>query len=510
MATCVLSGWCSAEIFLPGTQPKEGEIRVSKVKLCKTCHARKDSGKEDPFFSWQGGMMAQASRDPVYLAALAVANQDVPGVGEYCIRCHSPAGWLEGRSSAPDTSALTEHDKHGVSCDICHRLVDPRSDEARGLVKDLPPGLGNGMMVMGPKKVARGPYDDSPSSSAHRTMKSEFQMGGHLCGTCHSVSHPLLAEDVRTQPPHSYGHIERTYDEWVLSDYAEGPEKKTCQDCHYPLVEGGTKVARGSTAVPRDYIRMHGAVGGSTWVQDAIWMLSAGSAIDKDALENGKRRAAALLRTASSLEIKPESAEKAVLRITNLTGHKLPTGYPEGRRMWVNVRWLDAEGTVIKEIGRYGERQDVLKGENVTVPTLLDPEATTVYECKPGISEAWAKRFNKEPGPSFHFVLNDRITKDNRIPPKGFKNAAFKERLCGPVGAEYADGQYWDYIPLKVPPECRELVVRLYYQSVSWEYIKFLREHNHTNDAGRRLYEAWCKTGQCPPLVIAEVRQAFR
>ncbi len=50
--------------------------------------------------------MAQASRDPVYLAAQAVANQDIPGVGEYCIRCHSPSGWMEGRSKAPDGSEV--------------------------------------------------------------------------------------------------------------------------------------------------------------------------------------------------------------------------------------------------------------------------------------------------------------------------------------------------------------------------------------------------------------------
>ena len=61
-----------------------------------------------------------------------------------------------------------------------------------------------------------------------------------------------------------------------------------------------------------------------------------------------------------------------MLRITNLTGHKLPTGYPEGRRMWVNVQYLDAEGAVIDEIGAYGETQDTLAGEPVTGSLPLD------------------------------------------------------------------------------------------------------------------------------------------
>jgi mono/diheme cytochrome c family protein len=61
-------------------------------------------------------MMAQAARDPVFRVALAVANQDVLGCGEFCIRCHSPRGWSEGRSPASDGSLLKDDDLEGVSC----------------------------------------------------------------------------------------------------------------------------------------------------------------------------------------------------------------------------------------------------------------------------------------------------------------------------------------------------------------------------------------------------------
>ena len=92
---------------------------------------------------------------------------------------------------------------------------------------------------------------------------------------------------------------------------------------------------------------------------------------------------------------------------------------------------------------------------------------------------------------SFHFVLNDIIAKDNRIPPKGFNNDAFKEHLCEPVGAVYADGQYWDDIEFKLPDGCAKVEVQLMYQSASWEYIKFLAEENKTDDWGKKLYDAW-------------------
>jgi hypothetical protein len=173
--------------------------------------------------------------------------------------------------------------------------------------------------------------------------------------------------------------------------------------------------------------------------------------------------------------------------------------------MWVNVRYYDDAGDVIDEIGRYDMTDDTLRGETVAVPTLLDPDRTRVYEALPGMSEAQAAEHYLEPGKSFHFVLNDIIVKDNRIPPRGFNNAAFAEHQCAPVGADYADGQHWDIVDLAMPPGTVRVEARLMYQSVSWEYIKFLVEENRTDDWSDRLYEAWTQTGHCPPQVIARL-----
>jgi hypothetical protein len=229
--------------------------------------------------------------------------------------------------------------------------------------------------------------------------------------------------------------------------------------------------------------------------------------MSRDALELGKKRTEKLLRTAASLEVTFPDTEKCIVRITNQTGHKLPTGYPEGRRMWVNVRFLDESGKVLKELGIYGEKEDKIFSKYVSVPTLLDADQTRVYECLPAISQTQGKKFSKKAGPSFHFVLNDVIAKDNRIPPEGFSNSRFEEHLCEPVGATYADGQYWDDVEFGLPAGCARVSVRLMYQSVSWEYIKFLAEQNKTDDWGRRLYEAWERTGRCAPTVMAEIEK---
>lgn len=173
--------------------------------------------------------------------------------------------------------------------------------------------------------------------------------------------------------------------------------------------------------------------------------------------------------------------------------------------MWVNARFLDVSGKVIKEVGKYGLKEDTIFGKSVTVPTLLNAEDAKVYEIKPAMSEEVAKKYNKKAGPSFHFVLNDTIAKDNRIPPKGFNNKSFAEHLSVPVGVKYEDGQYWDDTEFEVPSGCAKVIVKLMYQSVSWEYIQFLAEENRTDDWGKRLYEAWDKTGKCAPTVMAEI-----
>lgn len=507
MIVCVLlltGVFAVAQVFLPGTQPKENGIRVSKVKLCKSCHSRTGDVHSEPYKTWQGGMMAQASRDPVYLAAQAVANQDLPGVGEYCIRCHSASGWMEGRSTKPDGSSLLDRDRNGVACDICHRLVDPLSPEGRKQVKTPAPGYGNGMMVMTGNKTALGPYSDSPKVVSHKTAKSSFLASGEFCGTCHDVSNPLAAKDVKTDPPASYGIIERTYSEWLLSDYSKkGDSGQTCQSCHFPRIEGGGKAARNKEAPHRDYMVQHGPVGGSIWVQNAVIATSGTDDIDADALRNGIAKAKALLKTAARLDVSFPVEGKVNVRVTNLTGHKLPTGYIEGRRMWVNVKFMDADGKLIKEIGEYAQVVTEISGSKITCRSLTDAADTMVYECLPGMSDKQAKKYEKKPGKSFHFVLNDIITRDTRIPPKGFDNDRFAERGCAPVGIEYDDGQYWHDIAFRLPDKCKSVEASLIYEPVIMEYVKFLVEENRTDSSGSTLLKVWRAAGDGTAIVIA-------
>ncbi|UCD29629.1 MAG: hypothetical protein JSV03_03880, partial [Planctomycetota bacterium] len=112
----------------PGSQPFEAGI-LNPPEACAVCHGNYDTAVE-PFYNWQGSMMAQASRDLLFEANMAIANQDAPDSGDLCLRCHIYRGWIQGRSMPTDGSRMEVTDMSGVACDLCHRLVDPIYDPA--------------------------------------------------------------------------------------------------------------------------------------------------------------------------------------------------------------------------------------------------------------------------------------------------------------------------------------------------------------------------------------------
>jgi hypothetical protein len=178
--------------------------------------------------------------------------------------------------------------------------------------------------------------------------------------------------------------------------------------------------------------------------------------------------------------------------ITNETGHKLPSGYPEGRRIWLNVKAYDINNDLVYESGAYDPATGVLTKD----------EDIKVYEIKPGLSPALASALGLPAGESFHFVLNDTVYSDNRIPPRGFTNSGFETIQSQPVAHAYADSQYWDETMYYLPYEATSIEATLYYQTTTKEYVEFLRDENVTNSAGDDLYNAWVAQGRCAPVAM--------
>lgn len=239
----------------------------------------------------------------------------------------------------------------------------------------------------------------------------------------------------------------------------------------------------------RPDVAEHSFVGANTWVIGAVFDLYGNqSGLYPEAVDLNRVRTEAMLRAASDMHLQ-QIGNQLKVRIVNFSGHKLPTGYPEGRRLWLNAQFFDAAGALLQEYGGYDYDA-----------ATLDSASTKVYEMKLGMDDAVAQAAGLPAGESHHLVLNNVVLKDNRIPPIGFTNAAFEAVRAAPAAYRYADGQYWDDTTFAIPPGAADAVVTLYYQTSSREYMEFLRDTNVTNNAGQIAYDAWVARGKSAPL----------
>lgn len=613
----------------PGTQP--GEVtNLQPLNRCDNCHAGYDAAVE-PVFTWQGSMMASAGRDPIFWATVAVAEQDLDGAGDLCLRCHAKAGWIAGRSTPTDGSALAPADSDGVECDLCHRMTNPDNSEHLGVMNA--PFIANdgtagyyagGMTSLWPWGDKLGPYANA--TARHRWMESKFHRSVDFCGTCHDVSNPgvgnlahnfgaqklfLTTEQVTADgsitedpknytnkaafnnQPYRYGIVERTFSEYKAGlisqtlvrdyltlpadlqggaleaaytaalaagrggDYEDGtPRYFSCQTCHLRPVTG-----RGATGNPplRKDLPWHDMTGGNYWMPDAIQYLdSLGklrlggglTPLQIDALHAGRQRAMTQLELAASLAL-----EANTLKVINHTGHKLISGYPEGRRMWLNIKWYDGAGLLLREDGQYGPlavnwdvNGDGVVDGNDTVDSLVDlhDANTRIYETHYGMTQEWAAqlvainpaygelalsydRFSGEPDfllsqladavpgtkhESLHFVLNNIVKTDSRIPPYGMDYETARLRNALPVPEDQFNGgpgqtyDYFDTFALQPPLGAATASIDLLYQPTSYEYQLFLLKANRgTNpflaEEGANMFEAWLNTDMAFPYVMA-------
>jgi len=558
-------GTTTQDFFQPGSQPLEDGMVpfITASSNCINCHA--DYGRPDPkcwpppkgefckpiveeplveppYNGWVTSMMAQAARDPVWHAALTIANQDANLSGEYCIRCHAPGAWLQGRSLPPDTSGFVEtfqiNDFDGVQCHFCHRRLDPvlgpdspAEDVDILAALDFPPGSqpGNGRYVADPSDVRRGPLpepgsgdpDAVPSNMHFGAMGeipiifSPFHRTSGVCQSCHDVANPVFKkqpdgtyaiEENSLNMPHDTQDVyemfpeQRTYSEWLNSQFAAGgvalPGRydpniaggvmENCQDCHMPTTYTGACFAwENPPFFPRDDMPQHFFNGANHWVLRALRALYPDSETDLSANSVD----AAIARTHVMLNDGADVAAQQLgndlkVRVINYSGHKLPTGYPDGRRLWLNIEFYDAGDVLLDEHGEY----DLLTAE-------LEEGDTKVYKAVHGMSADVAAAVNLPAGPSSHLVLNNVVLLDNRIPPIGFTNAAYDAIDAEPVGYAYADGQHWDDTHFTIPAGAVSVEIRLKYQSMTREYIEFLRDTNVTNTTGQTIYDLWEDVG---------------
>ncbi len=361
-------------------------------QVCAGCHPRQFKG-------WQGSMHSISFKDPVFQALWAIGDKETNGATKnHCGGCHSPIGTATqsiefdpkmGKHGGFTTGSVAAQ---GVSCDVCHTISGSNINKTATLEH------GNASFIMSPGKIKRATLRDA-KSPFHETAYSAMHSRSEFCGNCHNIFHP-----VNNFP------IERTYDEWKYSIYAQNDIQ--CQDCHMVPVEVAIKVAdtltrpkemkdlglegfAGMGGPQRDLVHDHAFVGGNAVIAKEMGVAGA----DLHYEEAVKR-----LKSVASLGISLKSGEGTLRRlkvkVTNeRAGHHLPTSLTEVRQVWIEVVVTDEKDRELFRSGSLNQQNEL-------------PEDTVIFNAhavdKDGhhTSEPWE-------------IV--RFTDVNTIPPRGYK-----------------------------------------------------------------------------------------
>ncbi len=334
---------------------------------------------------------------------------------------------------------------------------------------------------IGPPIIGGQPcYDCQAVSLEHPTFASNDQYGStgdfiqtsEFCGTCHDLVVPVLDHGMPEQ---------RTYTEWKFSDF--GTSNTTCQSCHMPRMKHEYTDTEPFTlnvdpalagwfpyAKARENTSFHKFVGANRDLP--MMMKELYPEVDLELIGaqtgNDPRIFPGMLSDRSSMWDRAQRNTEISLmdgvdvsivsgptynggsgkwevqvQVTNNTGHSIPSGYPDGRRLWVELVVTDDTAQVVYESGVYDDVAAELltdsgaTGLNRALTPQIDDTANAVmiYERVTGTCNSGTCT------PSVD-LLNDQILFDNRIPPAGFDYTAYRN----------AGVKFWVYNPTTMFP----------------------------------------------------------
>lgn len=454
---------------------------------CAQCHSQSPTARAltnangddaSPFGTWQGTAMANAFRDPYWRAQMAreveLAPEHQVAIESLCLRCHAPLAHhdakLHGQPNPSLASALAlPLATDGVSCTICHRAQ--------------PDGLGtpatfNGNLPIRGDPVIFGPFAQPSTApmfthTGYTPTHGEHVSKAALCGSCHTLytSPPGRATPFLEQAP---------YLEWRNSVYSDETgataESRTCQECHMPDA-GSMRIARSPSGLDfairvRDEVRTHTFVGGNALLIDLLRENAAelGVTASEGALRRNASAARALLsHSTARVTIERVSRTDGVLefdvRVENLTGHKLPSGYP-ARRAWLDVE-VRAGRTTLFESGDHDDAGH-LKGiaDEFSIPhadVIESASQVAVYEMV---------AVDASGAPTTNLTAMTELAKDTRLLPRGWKKDGPHADETRPRGVEGDDdftaGSDVVTYRAKVPADAGALTVaaRFFYQPI--------------------------------------------
>jgi hypothetical protein len=456
--------------------------------------------------------------------------------------------------------------RDGINCTLCHHIGDG------GTEADFFKFATTGRFPMSPKSVIYGPYQSTtlhPEPMEHGVgFTPEYgphvdalSTSSRLCGHCHSIDLPVIdAPTVPGTPPSAAFPIgfndpdypfpihaeQATYTEWLNSEFqtifgTTSETAQSCQHCHMQETYDGSPIETIIASIqdasypeilwqlPDLFLEARGEFGRHQFVGLNVPLLQLFNqfesvlGVSKANYMSGLSTAlantiAAMLdqaanRTATlDVAASVQSDDVVVdVTVTNLTGHRFPSGVAF-RRAWLEVLLVDtATGDTVWGSGRTNNVGVIVDQNGAPLPTEFfkdnvwqEHHETIDSQSQVQIYEEVA--LNSAGDVTYSFLRRGSDPKDNRLLPRGWTaegpsntiSAAIIESThpkgVAALDPSYADGSGTDslsyVIPLPVGPQVGDLEVRvtLNYQSTSPAFLQEKFTWSKDGPATKRLY----------------------
>jgi mono/diheme cytochrome c family protein len=575
-----LNGPFGPVMFLPSGPPENGvpaganvspygEWRWSPMGL---------AGRDPVFFAQLESEVAYFKTLPPAKGELLTT-----AVRNTCVRCHGVMGkrQLDTDSGGSgdfrlDLLQLTDRDdprfrygalaRDGISCAVCHRAVPtPTPPGVTPLEHFLRTSI-TGQFQVGPPETIFGPFPDAElapyamhTATGITPRFGPYIQSSRLCGSCHTIDLPVL-----DGAPGQMSIEQATYLEWLNSRYQTefglpGPAARTCQGCHMPegyhsarkgldvprlqekiAIIGDETYPEAEERVPieditirvRDGFRRHEFLGLNVFLLELFrqffdvlgvripdYMSGSISGLP-DAIDNAAQQARErTARIAASARAIGPGRIEADVAVTNLAGHRLPSGVGF-RRAFLEVLVKDGRGDVVWASGRTNALGIIVDGRGEILPSeffreRVDVDGRVSQHHQPHHEVITAEdqvqiyeELTKDSDGRFttNFTRRFEIVKDNRLLPIGWTEHGPDPSLNGrflaathPEGSaaddpDYRDGLGTDRVayrvtlPAGVDAATCTVQATLYYQATPPYYLDQRFRAAPHGDATRRLY----------------------
>jgi len=490
-------------------------------------------------------------------------------VQDTCLSCHGVMGQRQyhlDKGNGPLTyftrnqlndpnSKYAALARDGVSCMVCHQMIDQDLDD---------PSTYTGKFLLGKPGQVFGPYPSGNSDvpGPHEVVRVSMINGvgivpvfgsqvaeSKLCAPCHTIVLPVYDNRGRQV---STDFEQTTYFEWLNSSFAS-TNYQSCQNCHMPDSFDGTKLAYRIaniedsafpevpetppfTSLPLDQL---GLVGPDTGLEVRTeYARHQLNGINPFALEmfdqfrtvlglygtdgllpdplretyNGQKNAVdgtvALAQSSASVSVSATIASKllqADVTVTNLAGHKLPSGV-SFRRAFLDFQVLDASGNVLWESGGTNYKGVITNTAGRPLATEFFSPAQQTYQPhfwtdNPITSDQQVQIYEElvqDPQGQFttsFLSLNNKV-KDNRILPQGWSSSGPMGDITQPEGTgadlNYQNGCGCSVVRYQLPltgslANAAQVQATLYYQSIPPYYLRQRSEDANGPDTARLI-----------------------